>query len=100
MKTFAIRRRGNWATAEELEATAGVSMRIGNEEMPDQVRWIRSYVVQEDGGRLGTVCIYQASDADAVREHARRVGMGADEISLVVDTVVIRNDPQAAPVAA
>jgi hypothetical protein len=100
MKTFAIRRREAWITPQELEATAGVSMRIGNEEMPDQVRWIRTYVVQEDNGKLGTVCIYQGRDADAVREHARRVGMPADEISPVLDTVVIRDDPRAAPVAA
>ena len=53
MKTFVIRRRNAWKNARELEATAGVSLRIGNDEMADQVRWIRSYVVQEDDGTLG-----------------------------------------------
>jgi hypothetical protein len=57
------------------------------------VRWIRSYVVNEDDGTLGTVCIYQAVDADAIREHARRVGMPANEITEVAKTVVIRDDP-------
>ena len=93
MQTFAIRRRSNWADAAELEATASRSAQIGNEEMPDKVRWIRSYVVREEDGRLGTVCIYQATDPDAIREHARRVGMQADEITLVENTVVVRDDP-------
>lgn len=93
METFVIRRRGAWKDAAELQATAGVSLRVGNDEMSDRIRWIRSYVVQEDDGTLGTVCIYQASDAAAIREHARRVGMPAHEINSVVDTVVIRQDP-------
>ena len=62
MQTFFIRRRSNWKDPAELGIAAGVSARVGNEEMPDQVRWIRSYVVQEDDGRLGTVCIYQGKD--------------------------------------
>lgn len=93
METFVIRRRGAWKDAAELEATAGVSLRVGNDEMADRIRWIRSYVVREDDGTLGTVCIYQASDAAAIREHARRVGMPAHEINGVADTVVIREDP-------
>jgi sporulation protein YlmC with PRC-barrel domain len=61
--------------------------------MADQVRWIRSYVVQEADGTLGTVCVYQATNADAIREHAKRVGMPANEITGVADTVIIRKDP-------
>lgn len=93
MKTFVIRRRNAWNNAQELEATAGVSLRIGNEEMSDKVRWIRSYVVDEDDGTLGTVCIYQAVDGAAIREHARRVGMPAHEINIVEKTVIVRQDP-------
>ncbi len=96
MKTFVIRRKSNWRDASELSVTASVSARVGNEEMPDQVRWIRSYVVNEPDGRLGTVCIYQAIDEAAIREHARRVCMSADEITPVADTVVVRDDPVAA----
>ncbi|ANN70445.1 DUF4242 domain-containing protein [Bordetella bronchialis] len=100
METFVIRRQSNWKDAAELGIAAGVSARVGNEEMPRQVRWIRSYVVREADGRLGTVCIYEATDAEALREHARRVGMGADEIVPVADTVVIREDPVPQPKAA
>jgi hypothetical protein len=93
MKTYVIRRRKAWKNAQELEATAGVSLRIGNDEMADQIRWIRSYVVHEEDESLGTVCIYQATSTDAILEHARRVGMPADEITEVADTVIVRNDP-------
>ena len=99
MQTYVIRRKSNWKDTAELGVAAGVSARVGNEEMPDQVRWIRSYVVREDDGRLGTVCIYQGKDAEAVREHARRVGMSADEIVPVEDTVVVREDPLVAAAA-
>ena len=100
MQTFVIRRRNAWKDAQELEATAAVSLRIGNEEMPDQVRWIRSYVVQEDDGTLGTVCVYQATSQDAIREHARRVGMPTNEITPVAKTVIVRDDPKQAAEAA
>ncbi|NVK39894.1 MAG: DUF4242 domain-containing protein [Oceanospirillaceae bacterium] len=94
MNTYAIRRRGNWANTAELEAAAAKSTRVGNEEMPDSVRWIRSYVVQEEDGRLGTLCIYEATDEQAIDEHAFRVGMSADEILPVKATVVVRADPE------
>jgi sporulation protein YlmC with PRC-barrel domain len=93
MNTFIIRRYKAWKNKQELEATAARSLHIGNTEMADRIRWIRSYVVQEADGTLGTVCVYQATSADAIREHARRVGMPADEITGVADTVIIRRDP-------
>lgn len=93
MELFVIRRRSAWASAEELERAAGRSSRVGTEEMSDQVRWIRSYVVQEEDGRLGTVCIYEARDPEAIREHARRADLQADEIVPVVRTVVVNEDP-------
>lgn len=100
MNTYTIRRRNAWKDARELQETAALSLRVGNDEMADQVRWIRSYVVQEADGTLGTVCVYQATSPDAIREHARRVGMPADEITPVVDTVIIRSDPVGAEKAA
>jgi hypothetical protein len=93
MKLYAIRRRNGWSCAEALSATAKVSAAVGNEEMPHLVRWIRSYVVKEANGDLGTVCIYQAVNADAIREHAKRVNMPADEICEVAETVIVRPDP-------
>jgi hypothetical protein len=63
------------------------------------VRWIRSYVVTEEDGSLGTVCIYQAASVDAIRDHAARVGMPADEITPVANTVIVRDDPAETKVA-
>jgi hypothetical protein len=93
MQTYVILRRGGWATGEELEAAAAVSTRVGDEEMSDQVRWIRSYVLDEEDGTLGTVCIYQAVDEDAIMEHAQKAELPADEVIPVADTVIVRDDP-------
>ena len=65
--------------------------------MSDDIRWIRSYVLEEPDGRVGTVCIYQATSPEAIREHASRAGLAADEIIPVGDTVVIREDPAPPP---
>ena len=94
MNLYAIRRRDFWGTPEELQATAQRSAEVG-EEMTDDVRWIRTYVVQEDSGKLGTVCIYEADSPETIRAHAHRVGMPADEITVVADTVIVRPDPVA-----
>ena len=93
MELYVIRRPSGWRTPEELQAAAARSKQVGDEEMPQDVRWIRSYVVEEDDGSLGTVCIYQASSPEKIREHASRVGMPASEIWEVADTVLVRPDP-------
>ena len=94
MKTYVIRREKAWQSPEELEATAARSKSVAESDFPDEISWIRSYVIAEPGGTLGTVCVYQASGIDAVRDHARRVDMPADEILEVVDTVIVRPDPE------
>jgi sporulation protein YlmC with PRC-barrel domain len=96
MDTYVILRRSGWRSPEELEAAAGRSTRVGDEEMSDEVRWIRSYVLEEDGGSVGTVCIYQASSPEALRDHASRADLPVDEIVKVADTVIVRPDPEAA----
>jgi Protein of unknown function (DUF4242) len=92
MNTYAILRRNGWRTPEDLREAAGRSAELG-ETMPDQVRWIRSYVVEEPDGTLGTVCIYQATDAEAIRHHARGADLPATEIFPVADAVIVREDP-------
>ncbi len=96
LKTYIIRRREGWKTPEELQEAAAKSADVGDNEMSEDIRWIRSYVVKEEDGALGTVCVYQASSAEKIREHAARVGMPADEISEVMDTVLVRPDPEPA----
>jgi hypothetical protein len=93
MQLYAIRRRSAWKTPKDLEAAAAKSSKIGNDEMSDRVRWIRSYVVNEPDGTIGTICIYEARDPESIREHAKRVGMPGDDISPIANTVIIRPDP-------
>jgi len=92
MNTYAILRRNGWRTAEDLEQAAARSTAEG-ERMGDEVRWIRSYVITEEDGTLGTVCIYQATDPDAIRRHAGGADLPATEIIPVADTVIVRDDP-------
>jgi hypothetical protein len=94
MQLYAILRRGGWRSPEELQAAAERSTKVGKEDMPDDIRWIRSYVLEEDGGSVGTVCIYEATGADAIRRHASLADLPVDEIIPVADTVVVRPDPE------
>jgi len=93
MDTYVILRRDGWRSAADLEAAAARSTAEG-ERMPDDIRWIRSYVLSEPAnGGVGTVCIYQASSPEAIREHASRAGLPADEVIPVLDTMILRPDP-------
>jgi Protein of unknown function (DUF4242) len=96
MNTYVILRRSGWKTGADLQEAAARSTQVGDEEMSDDIRWIRSYVLEEDGGSVGTVCIYQASSPEAIREHARRADLPVDEIIAVADTVIVRPDPTVA----
>ena len=97
METYVILRRAGWRTVDDLAAAAERSTTEG-ERMPDDVAWIRSYVLEELDGSVGTVCVYQASSPEAIRRHARIADLPVDEIVKVADTVIVRTDP--APVAA
>jgi sporulation protein YlmC with PRC-barrel domain len=99
MNLYAIRRRNAWESPEELEEVGARSKEVGDTEFPDNLAWIRTYVVKDEDGTLGSVCIYQATDIETVREHAERVGMPADEVIEIADTVIVRPDPEAQPAA-
>ena len=99
MDTYVILRRSGWSSPAELEEAAARSTKVGDEERSDDIRWIRSYVLEEGGGSVGTVCIYQATSPEAIREHASKADLPADEIIKVLDTVHVRPDPEPAPAA-
>lgn len=88
MNTYVILRRSGWRTPGDLQAAAERSAAVA-----EDVRWIRSYVMREPDGTLGTVCIYQATSEEAIREHAGRADLPVLEILPVADTVVVREDP-------
>src|SRR5947208_6213009 len=96
MNTYVILRRSGWRSGDDLQVAAERSAQVGDEEMPDDIRWIRSYVLEEGGGSVGTVCIYQASSPEAIRDHASRADLPVDEIIPIVDTVIVRPDPEPA----
>jgi len=97
MDTYVILRRSGWRSPEDLQEAAARSTAEG-EKMSDDIRWIRSYVLEEEGGSVGTVCIYQASSPEAIRNHAGAADLPVDEIIKIADTVIVREDP--APAAA
>jgi hypothetical protein len=92
MDLYVIIRRNGWTTAGDLEAAAGRSTTEGDKP-GSGVRWIRSYVLAEQSGELGTVCIYEAETPEAIRSHAEAADLPVDEIIPVADTVVVRPDP-------
>jgi sporulation protein YlmC with PRC-barrel domain len=94
MDTYVILRRNGWESPDRLQQAAERSTAEG-EKMPEDVRWIRSYVLDEGEGRVGTVCIYQASSPEAIRRHADAADLPVDEIIKVADTVILREDPVA-----
>ena len=95
MNTYAILRRSGWKSPEELEEAAGRSTKAG-EEMSDDIKWIRSYVLEEGGSTVGTVCIYQATGEDAIRKHGDLAQLPVDEVIPIADTVIVRPDPETA----
>jgi len=92
---YMIMRRAGWKTDEEIEQAANRSRAKGS-EMVDDIRWIRSYLVKEEDGSFGSICIYQATSPDAIREHARGAGLPADEILEIAEAIVVRPDPEPA----
>lgn len=92
METYAIMRRSGWKSPGDLEQAAARST-VQGDLVPNDIRWIRSYVLGESDGNVGTVCIYQASSPEAIRRHAAAANLPVDEIISVADTVIVRPDP-------
>jgi hypothetical protein len=91
--TYVVHRRSGWANTDELKEAADRSKSVADEHFPDDIKWIRSYVVPEDDGRLGTACIYQASGEQAIRDHAAKADLPVTEIKRSISTVIMRPDP-------
>jgi hypothetical protein len=97
MQLYGIMRRNGWASADELETAARRSTEEGDKD-GSGVRWIRSYVLAEESGELGTFCVYEADSPEAIRAHAAAAVLPVDEVVPIADTVLVRPDP--APAAA
>jgi hypothetical protein len=95
MDQYVIMRRNGWASPSDLEAAAARSTSEGDKD-GSGVRWIRSYVLAEESGGVGTVCVYEADSPEAIRAHADTADLPVDEIIPIADTVVVRPDPVSA----
>jgi hypothetical protein len=92
MNTYVILRRNGWATPDEAQAAAARSS-AEHDRMSDDIRWIRSYVLAESDGSIGTVCIYEATSEQAIRDHTARANLHLDDVVEVADVVIVRPDP-------
>jgi hypothetical protein len=75
-------------TSEELQGISAKSVGVIKDLGPD-VQWVHSYVTDDK-----IYCIYNAKDADMVREHARLGGFPADvvtEVVTMIDPVTAEN---------
>ena len=96
MQQYVIIRRNGWTSGAELEAAAKRSSDAAEQHMPDDIRWIRSYVLDEGEGAVGTICVYQATSVDAVHKHAKLADLPVDAVVPVADTVIVNPDPEPA----
>ena len=91
METYVIIRRGiaDPDTVEHVAARSAHELAARS----DRLRRIRSYVLAQDDGRLGTICVYQAASVDDIREHGRAADLAVDEVFQVAAVDVERTDP-------
>jgi Nickel responsive protein SCO4226-like len=61
----------------EMEAVSRKSLEVLRDLGPG-IRWLRSYVTDDK-----LYCVYYASNAELIREHARRCGVPANRVEAV-----------------
>jgi Protein of unknown function (DUF4242) len=93
MKQYGILRRGGWRSYVDLAAALERGARIAHDQTPGDVRWIRSYVLDEDRGEAGTFCVYRAISPEAIRRHGARARLPVDEIIALAGTLIASDDP-------
>lgn len=93
MDPYAIPRRHGWPSHGGFATAAERSAALLDEKMPERVRFIRSYVLDEGDGARRAISIYEAPSLKAIREHAARAGLSADRIVPITDTVFVPPDP-------
>jgi hypothetical protein len=76
LKSYVILRRRDWPSLDALHTSAKRSLEVST--LMGDVQWVRSYVLNEPDGWIGTVCHYRASGPDAIRVHAEQVGIPVD----------------------
>ena len=82
MKTYVILRRSGWRSPEELQKAAERSAAVGDNEMSDDIRWIRSYVLDQSrikdlrtGLEVGNTKAVLDGDLDQFLEASLKAGV-------------------------
>ncbi len=92
MPLYLVPRTRAWLTEEELAAMTDCLQAV--DAVDPEIRWIRSYIVQEDDGAFSGYCVYEASGPDALLRHAASMKLPTDAIKPVVSTLVAAPDPE------
>jgi Nickel responsive protein SCO4226-like len=92
VQTYMILRRQAWPSPLDADE-ACERTDVAAEGVSDSVSRIRSYVLEELDGSIGSVCIYRAASPEAIRRHSAAAELPIDEIVRVIDTTVVRPDP-------
>jgi hypothetical protein len=72
MNTYMIRRKHAWQSPEEAQQVAGRSGQVADNDFPDDIRWIRSYVIA-DASRPTRVSPVHSRVARAERAESGRI---------------------------
>lgn len=84
MKTYVIEREipgASKLTAEQLKSISQTSCSV-LKSMGPQIQWIQSYVA---GNKI--YCVYKAENEELIREHARKGGFPANQITEVANVI-------------
>ena len=92
MNLYLVPRTRAFLSDEELAAAADCLPAV-NETLRGELRWIRSYVVQEDDGTYSAYCIYEASSPEVLVRHGEAMRLPTDAVKPVVITTVNAPDP-------
>ena len=95
MDTYVILRRGAWPTERSSRRPRHARPRSARRCRTTSAGSAATSWTRAAAG-VGTVCIYQASSPEAIREHASKADLAVDEIIKVADTVIVRPDPEPA----
>jgi hypothetical protein len=92
LNTYLLVSRNAWRSPEELEEAWGRAYASCELKSRRDVRWLRTYVIDEEDGRLGSICVYEAANEGAIRKHVRRAGLPLPEIKPVASELVFLTD--------
>jgi hypothetical protein len=84
MPQYVIERNLPGAGKLSPEQLKGISQKSNNvlKELGPEIKWLHSYVT---GDKI--YCIYDAPNAEIIREHAKRGGFPADSVEAVGTTI-------------